>query len=109
MNGMVRTGSIFSKIVTLKAFIKRRIEGRCGGAFIGFALFFLASFVTRGVLFCKSLHVVDFNFSLLGVFLWGVLFDAFTAVLAMAPVAIFLALLPKRFFEMRLARWLAHF
>lgn len=94
--------------MNITTFLSRLIARRQGATFILLGFFVVISQLTRLFLLCKSIHSVDFDHSLFFSLGWGFLFDVAAGVLFIAPAAILLAILPKRFFVHTWGRFLAH-
>ena len=71
------------------------------------AIFAVVAFLTRIALLVKSAHEVNWDFSLLAAFGWGLVFDLGAAALAGLPLAFTLTLLPIGFFQRPWARVVA--
>ncbi len=88
----------------LPSWLDRRLSSRHGLLWIFLTAFAVVSLATRVVLLVVSAKSVTWDLSLLGAFSLGLVFDAATAALIAAPLAIFLALLPARAFARRWVR-----
>ncbi|MEO6569471.1 MAG: LTA synthase family protein [Opitutaceae bacterium] len=86
---------------------RARLRPEAGLLLIG-ALFVGVSFLTRVLLLTKAGLAVTYDASLLGAFAWGMIFDLGAALLWTIPVALLLIVLPRRFFQFRVSRFLAH-
>ncbi len=86
---------------------QRALARRHGAVLLFIMLFLAVAFLTRVLLLVKSASAVSFDLSVPLVFVVGLLFDAGAAVLAAAPLAVLLVVLPARFFQRRWARALA--
>ncbi len=77
-----------------------QLPGRYRGTAVFMVLWMMLALVTRGVLLIHARREVDFHpVPLLGVFLWGALFDLAAGLVAVLPVHVYLWVSP--------ARWLA--
>ena len=88
----------------LQSWLSRRLSRRHGVLWIFLTVFAVVSLATRVGLLVVSAKSVTWDISLLGAFSLGLVFDAATAVLIAAPLAIFLAVLPGRAFASRWVR-----
>ncbi len=71
---------------------------------LAFLLFFAISLLTRLALCFGSLHDLSWNFSMVGAFAVGVLFDAMAGLFAAVPWVLYGALAPERFLKSRAGR-----
>lgn len=90
------------------AFVRRLLASREGGVILALGLALAVGFLTRVALLIFAARDVSWNLSLVAAFAWGALFDLAAALWWAAPLGVFLALLPARTFEFRLARLAAH-
>jgi phosphoglycerol transferase MdoB-like AlkP superfamily enzyme len=90
----------------LRGLCRRIIACRHGGATLVFLLFIAVAFLTRTALLLKAARQVDWNGSLAGAFLTGLVFDAGAGLFVAAPFALVSGALPARVFSWRgAARW----
>jgi len=86
----------------------RIVARRHGGVVLFLLLFLVVSGVTRLALLLKAGANVSLDLSLLAVFGWGAVYDLGAAVLWSLPLILLLTFLPRRFFQWRAGRALAH-
>lgn len=82
------------------------IGGGVAGIALGLAL--AAGFATRVALLLKTGGEAAWDFSLVGTFAAGLIFDCAAALWWTAPLALVTAVTPRRWFTTRAARWLSH-
>ena len=84
------------------------VESRHGGVVLALLMALTVGCGTRLALLLKSAEEVAWNISLIASFVIGALYDLGAALWWLLPFTLMLALLPKRFFDYKLARILAH-
>jgi phosphoglycerol transferase MdoB-like AlkP superfamily enzyme len=90
------------------SFPGRSLASRQGGVVLALGFALAVGFLTRVALLIFAARDVSWNLSLVASFAWGVLFDFSAALWWAAPLAVFLALLPTRTFELKAMRYAAH-
>ncbi|MCC5024928.1 MAG: sulfatase-like hydrolase/transferase [Candidatus Synoicihabitans palmerolidicus] len=90
------------------SFLKRLLAHRHGGLVLFLILFSGIALVMRLALLLRSLWAIDWDISLPGAFLAGLVFDLGAGLLFALPGWLLLTLLPAGFFGRRWARALAH-
>ncbi|EIQ00779.1 phosphoglycerol transferase family protein, alkaline phosphatase superfamily [Opitutaceae bacterium TAV1] len=94
-----------SPVSRSRGLFRRIVACRHGGATLVFLLFIAVAFLTRTALLFKAARQVDWNGSLAGAFLTGLVFDAGAGLFVAAPFALVAGALPARVFSWRGARW----
>jgi len=88
--------------------IKNIFSHRHGGTVLILVMFLTVSFLTRLLLLAKSYDLVSWNpAAILGVFLWGFVYDLAAACYLAIPVVLYLMILPDRIFASRFHRILS--
>ena len=78
---------------------QRLISNRFGGVVIFVFTFLAFSLLTRLALTIKASEILGWDLSLVAAFIVGLAFDVLAAMLASIPLVIWLAVVPRRFFE----------
>lgn len=86
----------------------RFLQRRHGGVLLALLLAMGVGLVTRLALLVKSAQEASWNYSLIGSFFWGALYDLGGAAWWALPLILLLAIVPRRCFVHRRARSLAH-
>lgn len=91
--------------------LERILNRRHGAVLLFLCLYLGASLVTRIALLAKAAldGQASWNLSLIGAFAAGFVYDLASAAWWALPLVLILAILPRRFFEWKWARWLAQF
>jgi phosphoglycerol transferase MdoB-like AlkP superfamily enzyme len=87
---------------------RSRLADGSGVAGIALGLALAAGFVTRVALLLKTGAEATWDFSLIGSFAAGLIFDCAAALWWTAPLALLTALVPRRWFTTKAARWISH-
>jgi phosphoglycerol transferase MdoB-like AlkP superfamily enzyme len=94
--------------MAIRSFLRRLVARHHGGAILLGLLFVTIATGLRATLLLRSAASCDWTFSLAASFAWGLVFDVGTALLALIPVLLLLALLPARAWRLTWVRWSAH-